>query len=234
MFQKKWFCQSKLFLLFIVLSFKVKAQYSDSLQLQHTYLPQDFKFHLKSTYFPAAFILLGSYSNANETFIDNGAIKAERDETMPHFKTHVDDYMQYAPMLAGYGCLAFGSKQNAWVYTKEVLLNEVIMNASVYTVKHLSKVPSIVNGSYNAFPSGHTAEAFSAATLFNDNFAERKLWLQCLSYGSASAVGVLRVLNERHWTSDVIAGAGFGILSAKFSEWIVSSHHSKKYLSNFY
>jgi membrane-associated phospholipid phosphatase len=233
MFQKKWFYQSNLFLFLIVLSFNVKAQYCDSLQLQHKYLPADFKFHLKSTYFPVAVILLGSYSNGNETIIDNEAIKTERDENMPHFKTHVDDYMQYAPMLAGYGCLAFGSKQNAWVYTKEVLLNEVIMNISVYSVKHLSKVGSIVDGSHNAFPSGHTAEAFSAATLFNDNFAQRKIWLQCLSYSSASAVGVLRVLNERHWTSDVVAGVGFGILSAKFSEWIVSSHHCKKYLSNF-
>jgi membrane-associated phospholipid phosphatase len=100
-------------------------------------------------------------------------------------------------------------------------VNEVILSVSVNSVKHWSKVPSIVNGSYNAFPSGHTAQAFSAATLFNDNFAKGKPWLQVLSYGTASTVGVLRVLNNRHWTSDVVAGAGFGILSAKLSELIV-------------
>ncbi|HEY2727354.1 MAG TPA: phosphatase PAP2 family protein [Parafilimonas sp.] len=233
MFQKKWFYQLKLFLLLIMFSFNVKAQYNDSLQLQHKYSSRDFKFYLKNTYLPSAFILLGSYSNGNETIIDNGGIKTERDENMPHFKTHVDDYMQYAPLLAGYGCLTFGSRQNAWLYTKEIMMNEIIMNASVYSVKHLSKVRSIVDGSYNAFPSGHTTQAFSAATLFNDNFAKGKLWLQCLSYGSASAVGVLRVLNERHWTSDVVAGAGFGILSAKISEWVITSHHNKKQLSNF-
>ena len=231
MFQKKWFYQSKLLLLLIVLSFTAQAQSGDSLQLQRKYSSQDFKLHLKTTYVPAFLIALGSNANNSEFIIDNGAIKKERDEEMPHFKTHVDDYMQYAPILAGYGCLALGSKQDAWLYTKEILLNEIIMTTSVYSVKHLSKVRSIVDGSYNAFPSGHTAQAFSAATLFNDNFAKGKLWLQCLSYSSAT-VGVLRVLNERHWTSDVIAGAGFGILSAKISEWIVTSHHKKK-LSNF-
>jgi len=150
---------------------------------------------------------------------------------MPHFRTHIDDYMQYAPILAGYGCLAFGSKQNAWLYTKEILLNEVIMSTTVYAVKHTSKVKSVVDGSHNAFPSGHTAQAFSAATLFNDNFAKGKLWLQCVSYSSATAVGVLRVLNERHWTSDVVAGVGFGILSAKLSEWMLAPHYYKKRLS---
>lgn len=233
MYQKKWFWQSELFLLLILLSLNATAQYHDSLQLQHKYAPQDFKFHLRGTYVPAFFIALGSNANNSEFIIDNEAIKKERDEEMPHFRTHIDDYMQYGPLLAGYGCLAFGSKQNAWVYTKEVLLNEIIMSASVYSVKHLSKVKSVVNGSYNAFPSGHTAQAFSAATLFNDNFAKGKLWLQCLSYSSASAVGVLRVLNERHWTSDVIAGAGFGILSAKISELVITSNHHKKHLSNF-
>jgi len=185
--------------------------------------------HLKTSFIPSGFIGLGSYSNAHETIIDNEAIKLERDENMPHFRTHIDDYMQYAPIIAGYGCLAAGSQTNGWLYTKEVLMNEAIMSISVYSVKHLSKVPSIVNGSYNAFPSGHTAQAFSAATLFNDNFAQGKLWLKCLTYGSASAVGVLRVLNERHWSSDVVAGVGFGILSAKISEWIFAPHYYKKH-----
>lgn len=219
---------SLLFSLCVLLSLKTNAQYNDSAAASIKYKIINESFKPKSLYIPVAFIALGSYSNANETFIDNGAIKAERDENLPHFRTHIDDYLQYAPIIAGYGCLVAGSKTNAWLYTKEVMLNELIMTASVYSVKRLSKVPSVVNGSYNAFPSGHTAQAFSAATLFNDNFAKGKLWLQCLSYGSATTVGVLRVLNERHWSSDVVAGVGFGILSAKISEWILVPHYNKK------
>ena len=214
------------------MSFRCGAQYLNSSFTPPKPNRDNEYFHLRELVIPTACIALGSYSNANETFIDNGAIKAERNETMPHFRTHVDDYIQYLPIVAGYACLAAGSQQNAWLYTKEVLLNELILNVSVYSVKHLSKVPSIVNGSYNAFPSGHTAEAFSAATLFNDNFAKGKPWLQCLSYGSATAVGVLRICNERHWTSDVVAGVGFGILSAKISEWVLVPHYNKKHYLN--
>jgi membrane-associated phospholipid phosphatase len=178
-------------------------------------------FHFKESYVPFALIALGAYSNKEETFINNEAIKSERNERLPYFRTHIDDYLQYAPLAGGY-IYAMSDGNKFWPYTKEVLVNEIILTLTVTSVKHWSKVPSIVNGSYNAFPSGHTAQAFSAATLFNDNFAEGRPWLQVLSYGSASAVGVLRILNNRHWASDVVAGAGFGILSAKLSELIVN------------
>ena len=230
MLSKLWCNKIKFCCCFLLMISRINAQNYDSAYASLRSELNRVTFHPRTIYFPALCVTLGSNANNEEFPIDNEAIKDRRDEIMPHFKTHIDDYMQYAPILAGYGCLAFGSKQNAWLYTKEVLLNEVIMTASVYSVKHLSKVKSVVNGSHNAFPSGHTAQAFAAATLFNDNFARGKLWLQCISYGSASAVGVLRVLNERHWTSDVVAGVGFGILSAKISEWIVAPHYYKRHL----
>ncbi|HEY2726083.1 MAG TPA: phosphatase PAP2 family protein [Parafilimonas sp.] len=225
----------KFFLLLLLITQHTNAQFADGAIKNYLHKKNNQKvFSFRSLYFPVASIALGSFSNDNNSIINNDAIKIERNEDMPHFKTHIDDYMQYAPIFAGYACIASGSKTNTWLYTKEIFLNEMIMNASVYSVKHLSKVPSIVDGSYNAFPSGHTAQAFSSATLFNDNFAKGKLWLQCLSYGSASAVGVLRILNNRHWTSDTVAGAGFGILSAKISEWILVPHYNKKYYSTIY
>jgi membrane-associated phospholipid phosphatase len=171
---------------------------------------------------------LGAYANKEEEIINNIAIKNERNEDFPNFRTHVDDYMQYAPIVAGYAYASTVCPNKLWTYTKEVLINEAVMSISVTAVKHWSKVPSIVNGSYNAFPSGHTTQAFSAATLFNDNFAKGNIWLQTASYASASTVGVLRILNERHWASDVVAGAGFGILSAKLSEIITKGISAKK------
>ena len=97
------------------------------------------------------------------------------------------------------------------------MLTELIIGTIVPVIKHESKVPRPDNGTYNAFPSGHTAQAFASATLFCDEFAQHKPILKVIIYTSASAVGVLRVMNNKHWTSDVIAGAGFGIISAKIS-----------------
>lgn len=38
-----------------------------------------------------------------------------------------------------------------------------------------------------------------------------------LGYAGATATGVLRLYNGAHWVSDVVAGAGYGILSTKIS-----------------
>lgn len=225
-FKKCKFCCC--FVLFVSVA---EAQVKDSLYNLRFKQADNTSFHFRSTYIPAAFIALGAYSNTEETFINNEAIKSERNERLPYFRTQVDDYLQYAPIIAGYGFAVTKSPNRLWIYTKEVFVNEIIISLSVRYVKHWSKVPSIANGSYNAFPSGHTAQAFSAATLFNDNFAQGNLWLQGASYATASTVGVLRILNNKHWVSDVVAGAGFGILSAKLSELItkrISSNKSRK------
>ena len=38
-----------------------------------------------------------------------------------------------------------------------------------------------------------------------------------LAYGIASSVGMLRMANNKHYISDVLVGAGLGILSMKMS-----------------
>jgi membrane-associated phospholipid phosphatase len=45
----------------------------------------------------------------------------------------------------------------------------------------------------------------------------------------ATATGVLRVMNNRHWLSDVITGAGIGILTTKFSYWLYSKWEKRKH-----
>ena len=39
-------------------------------------------------------------------------------------------------------------------------------------------------------------------------------------YTVAAATGFLRMYNNRHWATDVIAGAGIGILSAEIAYWL--------------
>jgi len=42
-------------------------------------------------------------------------------------------------------------------------------------------------------------------------------WYGYISYSMATATGALRMMNNQHWLSDVLAGAGVGILSTKFT-----------------
>lgn len=64
-------------------------------------------------------------------------------------------------------------------------------------------------GSDASFPSNHASQAFAVATVLADRFG----WeVGTLSYGAASLVGLSRVALDKHWTSDVVAGALLGTL----------------------
>ncbi len=76
------------------------------------------------------------------------------------------------------------------------------------------KTNAAINGycpEYNSFPSGHTSTAFSIATVFARQYSNKK-WVPVLSYGLASMVGMTRIVENRHWASDVLAGAALGYL----------------------
>ena len=201
-------------------------------QTQNSYQPKEVTG--KSFIIPAALITTGALGISGEFVISNPEIKEERDEHFESFHSNVDDYLQYAPIVAGYAMLINNPQHSAWKYTEKILLTEVIMNGLVYSVKNITKVPRPDTGAPTSFPSGHTAQAFAGATIFCDEFAQHNTLLAIPVYASACAVGVLRVLNNRHWAGDVIAGAGFGILSAKLSEWIVQPQYRRTHSTNTY
>lgn len=70
--------------------------------------------------------------------------------------------------------------------------------------------------SYDAFPSGHTATIFAAATTIADYYHEG--WVTYAAYSTATLVGVSRVMESAHWPSDVFVGAIIGYFSAKIVE----------------
>ena len=73
----------------------------------------------------------------------------------------------------------------------------------------------------NSFPSGHTATTFMGAELVRIEYGDESPWYSVGAYAVATTVGVLRVYNERHWFTDVFAGAGVGILSARIGHWLL-------------
>ena len=66
-----------------------------------------------------------------------------------------------------------------------------------------------------SLPSGHTAMAFALATSLADDI--HRPWATVGLYTAATAVGWSRINDDRHWLSDVAAGAVLGIASAKFT-----------------
>jgi membrane-associated phospholipid phosphatase len=78
--------------------------------------------------------------------------------------------------------------------------------------------------SYDAFPSGHTATAFSIATVFATQYNDNKI-VPAFLYSAATLVGISRLTEHEHWGSDVFAGALLGYLSGKQ----VVNHFNKTY-----
>jgi membrane-associated phospholipid phosphatase len=71
-----------------------------------------------------------------------------------------------------------------------------------------------------SFPSGHTETAFVAAEFLYQEYKDKSIWIGIGGYSVATFVGIARVYNNRHWVSDVVAGAGIGILSTKAVYWV--------------
>ena len=108
------------------------------------------------------------------------------------------------------------------------LMSLSAMGGSVLIIKKLTNQYRPDSSAQNTFPSGHTATAFVGAEMVHQELKHTHPVLSYSGYVFATATGIYRMYNNKHWLSDVIAGAGFGILSTKASYWIFEKVNSKK------
>ncbi|MDH3734704.1 MAG: phosphatase PAP2 family protein [Gemmatimonadota bacterium] len=66
-----------------------------------------------------------------------------------------------------------------------------------------------------SFPSGHTSTVFALATTVSLELGDDAPWVPFVAYPIAAWTGVSRVLDKKHWLTDVVAGAAVGIFSAR-------------------
>ena len=140
---------------------------------------------------------------------------------LPGFEAKFDDYMQYAPWAAHLvmgACGVKGVSKNRWQVLTADALAAVMMAATVKGLK-ICVNRTRPNGEEESFPSGHTAKAFMGATLLAHEYGKHSIWIPIAGYTVATATGVMRVLNNRHYVSDVIVGAAVGILTAELAYW---------------
>ena len=172
---------------------------------------------------PTSFLLYGCLKPAIkgiQSFDDN--IKAQVLSTYPNFKTNADDYLMWVPSAALYTLKAFNvpTKHNL----KEQLIIEagsIIITGGVGLVmRKISGNMEVYNKQGTKFPSGHTANAFRAAEIFHQELKDTNKVLSYAGYIVAAGVGTFRILNKNHLFTEVIAGAGLGILSTKLTYWI--------------
>jgi PAP2 family protein len=134
-------------------------------------------------------------------------------------KLRIDDHLQYLP-IAGVFALpnlgmepAHNLKERMLIGAAAYAMTAVFVNSMKYTIRQLR--PD--NSTRNSFPSGHTATVFTGVEMLYQEYKHSQPWVGITGYVVATGVGLLRIYNNRHWASDVVAGAGIGILSTKLS-----------------
>jgi membrane-associated phospholipid phosphatase len=171
---------------------------------------------------PVTLIAYGAISQASEDMREfdiniKNVVRRDAD-----FYTPIDNYIQYAPGLTVYVLNAVGikGKNNFRDRTIIYLMSNLMMAATVQSVKELTKVQRPEGFGKNAFPSGHTATAFAGAEFLRQEYKDVSPWYGIAGYAIATTTGILRMYNNMHWFRDVVAGAGFGILSTRLAYWL--------------
>lgn len=195
---------------------------NDSIKANSLDTSKELKFSYKQLIIPSALIGYGVIAlNNNSLKSLNLEIREEVNEHIDE-KFTIDDISQYVPAVSVYALNAFGVKGKHNFKDRTIILGTayVIMSGTVFGLKKWTKVERPDGSSNNSFPSGHTANAFMGAEFLYQEYKDVSPWYGIAGYVVATGTGLFRMYNNRHWFSDVVAGAGFGILSTKVAYWI--------------
>ncbi|MGB7393564.1 MAG: phosphatase PAP2 family protein [Pricia sp.] len=170
---------------------------------------------LQKSIVPTAFIASGILLSDSKFEIN--LHRETRDRVGNDFLYPIDEYTRFAPTAQMYiADLAGVEAKNHWFdQTKNMALSIIITDIITNTMKrHIYKVRP--NGAdARAFPSGHSSLTFTSAAVLYEEFRDTSPLLAYSGYGFAAVTGSFRMLNNNHYLSDVLAGAGIGILVAK-------------------
>ncbi|GEP97746.1 phosphatase PAP2 family protein [Chitinophaga cymbidii] len=175
----------------------------------------------RTVYASATLMLAGFLANGNGEEGLKKELAEERNEHIPSFHTGIDNYLQFAPIAIAYTLDAAGIPSRTDIRNRTAILikGEAMMISTVALLKSTTHQLRPDGSTYNSFPSGHTAQAFAAAAFLSEEYKHRFRWMPYAAYSMASTVGALRIANNRHYISDVLLGAGIGILSMKMAYW---------------
>jgi len=161
-------------------------------------------------------------SLALAAFVTQGSISR-------HFQSHIihqypnynsrnlDNYLHYLPGVVSLSLGASGVKGKHSFGDQLILalLSNIIAQGVTGSLKLISQYPRPNGENNHSFPSGHSSNAFTNATILHEEYGHRSVWYSIGGYTAATSVGAMRVLKNKHWMADVLMGAGIGIAATK-------------------
>lgn len=194
------------------------AQRPDTLSCSY-----DHSFRLSEIAAPVALVGTGAVITAVPTLHTNidGGIR-QWSQCNGHAEFPIDNYIQYLPLAAVPTLKLCGvESRHGWRDLACLEAGSCLMAFVINTgFKHSTSVRRPYGDVFNSFPSGHTVTAFVGAELLRREYGRDYPGIAIAGYAFATGVGCMRIYNDKHWFSDVLAGAGIGILSASIMYWL--------------
>ncbi len=185
---------------------------------------------------PAALIGYGLITLKNSGIYSSYKADIDIDRIFKNDQSSIDNYLIYSPYAEFAALLLLNIKnRDDFLNTSILILKaEIMMSAIVFPLKaitHEERPYSYEKGetgvplserkkdkqAFQSMPSGHTAEAFLAATIVYREYRHISAWYGVGAYALATTVGLYRMINDKHWESDVFVGAGIGMLSSNMA-----------------
>jgi len=143
----------------------------------------------------------------------------------PFFTTSADDYFKWMPYAAVFFLDVFGvGTKSGW--KKQLLITGAseairygVADSLKRTIDEHRPAPYVRE---NSFPSGHTSSSFAAAEFMHQELKESLPLLSCAGYFAATSTAAIRLMKNKHWLIDVVAGAVVGIAATKIAYYVIN------------
>ncbi len=207
--------RSLLFVLFCLAASFASAQYSDPVRDSVYVSESRFGRFISSKTFRTLAVGVPLIAEGFAIQDQDSRFRHLRNTYLPQFKNTADNYLQYAPMAVMLGLKAAGvESRDSW---GRMIVSSAfahgLMTGTTSAMKYSWKIMRPDGSSRNSFPSGHTATAFMSATLLTREYGHKSPFIGIGAYSVATATGLMRMANNRHWLSDVLTGAGVGVIT---------------------
>lgn len=196
------------------------------------FIPLDDQFKLKASQVLVGLGVVGvliAFDEPINKFILRNKDAGILDE-VANFGNHFGETSGLAPLILG--TLSVGlvfdndNAKNAAIATIGALaLNQLVVETMKYTINRSR--PEVGAGAHDfkgvgaggetraSFPSGHSAAAWTVATIFAQEFGDQYKWAPYVAYTVAAMTSYARLNKDKHWASDVVLGAMIGYVSGR-------------------
>lgn len=166
---------------------------------------------------PSSFIGTGLYTLSENHAFNRFRVRGEIQDHINGYRTHIDNYLVYGPSALLAGLTAAGVRGRSTPFDRAGLwlTANAIAGAVTFGLKRTTGYVRPDGSNNQSFPSGHTSFAFAGAGVLDREFGQTNVLIPIAGYAMAGSTGYLRMVNDKHWISDVLVGAGIGLLSAE-------------------